>query len=79
MNDAANAVKESDTSADPKTNGLPWVSSRHFLIFDNAMLEMIRSLNSKQIEKFQVDNKLVRDQYESLNSKSKHKIAPIYL
>ena len=79
MNDAANAGKESDTSADPKTNGLPWVSSRHFLIFDIAMLEMIRSLNSKQIEKFQVDSKLVRDQYESLNSKSKHKIAPIYL
>ena len=43
------------------------------------MLEMIRFLNSKQREILQVVNKLVRDQLESLNSKSKQKIGPIYL
>ena len=43
------------------------------------MLEMIRSLNSKQREILQVLNKLVRDQLESLNSKSKQKIGPIFL
>ena len=43
------------------------------------MLEMIRSLNSKQREILHVVNKLLRDQLESLNSKSKQKNVPTNL